>query len=93
MSSIDNRDREILGFIIARGEVFFKELAESNMMAKETLSNHLRKLREMELVKKSISKKRMLGPAKHDVVYVVTRKGEEVYSKIPGRHMKLWEFE
>jgi DNA-binding MarR family transcriptional regulator len=92
MSLIDERDRELLGFILMRGEAFFKELAESNMMARETLSNHLRKLKEMGFVEKKISKRRTLGAARHDVVYVVTRKGERVYHEIVGHHMSLKDF-
>ena len=50
MTLIDERDQEILGFIAARGEVFFKELEDSGMMAKSTLSKHLGELRKKELV-------------------------------------------
>ena len=91
---LDSRDRVLLSFILQRGEVFFKEFAESNMMAKETLSNHLSKLKDMGFVKQAFSKKRALGPARRNVVYVVTSKGEKVYSAIMGgRHLKLKDFE
>lgn len=79
---VDKRDRQILGFIAARGEVFFKELEDSNMMAKSTLSKHLGLLRESGLVAKTISKKKRLGP--HDVVYVLTPKGKKVYQETFG---------
>jgi DNA-binding MarR family transcriptional regulator len=92
MSLVGEKDRDILGFIMTRGEVFFKELAESNMMAKETLSNHLSKLKEMGLVKKAFSKKRALGPARRDVVYVVTPKGKRIYYDIVGHHRNLNDF-
>lgn len=92
MSLLDGRDRDLLFFILQRGEVFFKELAESNMMAKETLSNHLSKLKDMGLVEKVISKKRTLGPARHDVVYVVTSKGKRIYYDIAGHYGNLNDY-
>ena len=91
MTEIGKRDREILGFIAARGEVFFKELEESGMMAKSTLSKHLRSLRESGLIDKAISKKRQLGT--HDVVYVLTLKGKKLYSEMMrGRPISFEEF-
>jgi DNA-binding HxlR family transcriptional regulator len=76
---------------LTRGEVFFRELEESGMMAKSTLSKHLGRLKEMGLVERTISKKRKLGS--HDVVYVSTPKGRETYSKIVGgNHLSLEDF-
>jgi DNA-binding MarR family transcriptional regulator len=91
MSLIDRRDREILGFIMTRGETFFKELEESRMMAKSTLSKHLRTLREKRLIKKDFSKKRSLGS--HEVVYVLTAKGKRLYSELDRRQpLRLEDF-
>jgi DNA-binding HxlR family transcriptional regulator len=88
MVEIGERDRQILGFIAARGEVFFKELEESNIMAKSTLSKHLREMRENGLIEKTISKKRNLGP--HDVVYILTSKGRKLCAtRVRGRHLRL----
>lgn len=84
MAIVDKRDRQILGFIAACGEVFFKELEDSNMMAKSTLSKHLQTLKKNGFIKKTISKKRSLGP--HDVVYILTSKGEKLYYKLCGKH-------
>jgi DNA-binding HxlR family transcriptional regulator len=75
MTQIDKRDRQIIGFIAARGEVFFKELEDSNMMAKSTLSKHLGLLRQSGLVAKTISEKKKLGS--HETVYVLTPKGRK----------------
>jgi DNA-binding HxlR family transcriptional regulator len=75
-STINKRDRQILGFIAARGEVFFRELEEPKMMAKSTLSKHLRQLTTDKLVNKKISKTRSKGQS--CVVYVLTTKGKRV---------------
>lgn len=74
MTEIDAKDREILTLIAARGEMFFKELEDVNMMARSTLSKHLKALRAENLIAKHISTKRKLGS--HDVVYVLTAKGK-----------------
>jgi DNA-binding HxlR family transcriptional regulator len=91
IATTDQRDMEIMGFIAVRGEVFFKELEESNMMAKSTLSKHLRSLRDRKLVAKVISKRRQLES--HDVVYVLTKKGKKAYFDKFGYHpMDLEDF-
>lgn len=78
---IDGKDREILHFIAAsaRAEVFFKELDAPRMMAKSTLSKHLRELVKEGLLRRTISKTRALGP--HCVVYVATAKGRKALSE------------
>jgi hypothetical protein len=47
----------------------------------------------MGLIKKVVSKRRTLGRAQHDIVYVVTRKEEKIYYEIVGgRHLSLEDF-
>jgi DNA-binding HxlR family transcriptional regulator len=88
VATTNERDKQIMWFIAVRGEVFFKELEESNMMAKSTLSKHLRSLRDQKLVARVISKRRQLGP--HDVVYVVTSKGKKI---LTPREMRMTSLE
>lgn len=88
MTTIDEKDQKILGFIAVKGEVFFKELVDSDIMAKSTLSKHLKELKRNGLVEKIISKTQNRGS--HDVVYVLTPKGRELYATIVGgRHVRL----
>jgi DNA-binding HxlR family transcriptional regulator len=89
MTIIDKRDQDILGFIAARGEVSFKELEESGMMAKSTLCKHLGELRKTELVEKIISKKSNRGS---HVVYVLTARGQKLYYKLYGTPGKLKDY-
>jgi DNA-binding MarR family transcriptional regulator len=72
-------------------QVFFKELEESKMMAKSTLSKHLRELVKEGLLRKTISKTRALGS--HCVVYVITAKGKRELRNSRSRELRYLPFE
>lgn len=76
MGQINSKDEAILSFIEARGEVFFKELDEAKLMAKSTLSKHLKELQEDKYIIKKISKNHSVGS--YCVVYDITSKGKKL---------------
>lgn len=80
MKIINAKDAEILFFIERRGEVFFKELNDANLMAKSTLCKHLKCLEGEKLVTIKISKTRSLGNRRN--VYVLTVKGKKFCAPI-----------
>lgn len=87
MVSVNDRDCAILHLLLIKRETRFKELEESNMMAKSTLSKHLTELRRNGLIRKTFSE------AADCDVYIITAKGKRAYSERVGKPVgKLEDF-
>lgn len=78
---IDERDWKILDFLRGGREARWGEFLDSGMMAKSTLSKHLRRLRESKLVRKKFSEKVDCD------VYVITAKGKKIWADRIGAGM------
>lgn len=81
MVKIDERDWKILNFLRGGREARWSELLDSGMMAKSTLSKHLRGLRENKLIRKKFSE------TANCVVYVMTAKGKRTWADFIGAGM------
>lgn len=79
MARINERDWKILDFLMRKKETRWKELEDSRMMAKSTLSKHLRELRGNKLIRKKFSE------TANCVVYVLTSKGKKIYEAMLGK--------